>query len=135
MTDLNHTVSLTTGDWSHDGHGICNSHIFVSNFSASDIGRFMDAACKLHNLDFDSQCEEYEDSALSDEFIEQALVSFTGQPDALSLISRARDAEYIDDQEFAQLYLFIARLVEPKLRWEKSSGINIEIGGYGLYSN
>jgi len=135
MTELAHKITLTTGDWSSDGHGITSSHVFTTNFSASDIEGLHDAANRLHGLEFDTQCEEYEDSSLTEEFIEQALVSFTNQEDALRLIKEAQKYEYISAAAFAELYLYIARLVEPTLRWELSGGDEITIGGYGLHSN
>lgn len=135
MTDLNHTITLTTGDWSSDGHGITSSHVFATNFTASKIESLHNAACGLHGLEFDTQCEDYEDSSLTEEFIEQALISFTGQSDALKLIQQAQKHEYISASDFADLYLFIARLVEPTLRWESSESDEITIGGYGLHSN
>lgn len=140
--ELTHTFTLTVGDPSRDGHNQSDTTAFMSNRSIQDIQKSFGMAAKLHSLDITSQCEEYEDSKLDENYWTRARAAFHAVPAALGLSCLAdedevgydEDGAYVDSDEFMELYLQTAKLADPELVWEEApTGRDHFIGGYGLF--
>lgn len=134
---MKHNIDLVVGDWSSDGHGISSSVPFIANFPLEDVEKFHAQAAKQHGLDFATQCEDYEDSCLSEDFLEAALIAFANHPTALSFFQElVKEDGYVKADEFCFVYMYIAELGQPLLKWQHVEGNpSIAIGGYGLFSN
>ena len=144
--ELTHSFTLTVGDYSRDGHNQSDTTLFKANKSLADIKKSHGMASKLHSMYLEHQCEEYEDSRLKPAFVTKARAAFHAMPEALGMSclevveedgETDEDAGYIDSGEFCDLYLFIAKLVDPDLEWKEQVGTaaNENIGGYGLFYN
>lgn len=142
--NLIHTVSLVVGDWSHDGHGKTDVVVINSNKTGDQIKGAYSAAVKMTGLNLGRQCEEYEDSKFKPAFVRKCKELFANQPDALSEFVDVDDPEadaydeeefYVDSDQFARIYLFIARMMLGDLEWEisRDNTSRINIGGYGLF--
>ena len=140
--ELNHTFTLTTGDPSRDGHNQSDSTLFRCNKSLAEVKKSYGLASKMYSLDLTRQCEEYEDSRFSSKFLEKLRAAFHNRPELLGenwLTPDGVDDEdqYVDADLFCELYLEIAKLLDPELEWaeDSSSASDHFIGGYGLYWN
>lgn len=172
MTQLQHIVSLETGDWSNDGHNISRVFTFKSNYPQSQIEAAYNTAVARGVPDISSQCEDYEDSSLTEEFAVKWLeLSKTTMPEleqmnqfifsrtffsdefrdrpheddpAENAIAMAVSEKYgldfqarsksLDDEDFVQIYLFIASTILTDLKYEEANPQTpIRPGGYGLY--
>jgi hypothetical protein len=80
-------------------------------------------------------CREYEDSTLpADVLVKLTDAGFTipGVADPKAAI--CDDTEYLTPEEFAEIWLFIARKGDPDLKVEiVEDEPSINIGGYGLF--
>ena len=142
--ELQHYFTLTVGDPSHDGHNQCDTTAFMCNRTLAEVKKSYGMAAKLHSLDIESQCQEYEDSRLDEKYWNAARAAFHSTPKALALSCLAdeddagydEDCTYVDSDEFMELWFFTAQLVDPELVWKKAPYSNDEfIGGYGLFCN
>lgn len=138
---LTHTFTLTIGDPSRDGHNMSDSYLFRCNKSLADVRKSHGMASKMYSMDLSRQCEEYEDSKFKPKFVESAKAAFHNRPDILQWECLNPDPEdeysgYVENSEYVELYLEIAKLVDPELEWEDDStnASDLCIGGYGLYS-
>lgn len=141
---LVHTFTLTVGDPSRDGHNQSDTTCFKSNRTLAEIKKSFGMAAKLHSLDITNQCQEYEDSRLDEDYWTRARAAFHNVPKVLGLsclsdeddVGYDEDCAYIDSDEFMELWLQTAKLVDPDLEWKQASSNNDEfIGGYGLFCN
>lgn len=143
MANLEHTITLTVGDWSGDGHDKTDVIVFKTNKTANEIEQSYHAAVKMTNLDLKAQCKDYEDSQFKPEFVKACMEIFANQPDAMALFGD-EDSSYVEEggdmyvesEQFAELYLFIARMMLSDLEWQVQSNDyskNINVGGYGLF--
>ena len=141
---LNHTFTLTTGDPSRDGHNMSDSTLFRCNKSLADVKKSHGMASKMYSIELGRQCEEYEDSRFDSKFLEKLRAAFHNRPDLLGdnwLDPNHPDYDeeeiYVDSDLFCELYLEIAKLVDPELEWAEDSSSSSDhfIGGYGLYYN
>lgn len=174
MTQLQHIISIEIGDWSNDGHGISKIFTFKSNYSQPEIEVAYDAAIARGVPDISSQCEEYEDSSLTEEFaLKWFELSKTTMPELEQMnqfifsrtffsnefrnlwyeynateeqVALAVSEKYnldfqarnktLEDDEYVQIYLFIASTILLDLKYEKANPLTpIRSGGYGLYFN
>lgn len=141
---LTHTFTLTTGDPSRDGHNMSDSTLFRCNKSLAEVKKSYGLSSKMYSLDLTRQCEDYEDGKFDTEFLEKLRAAFHNRPDLLgdnwldpNHPDYDEDELYVDCDLFCQLYLEIAKLLDPELEWEEdnSSSSDLFIGGYGLYFN
>lgn len=134
-TTLTHTLVLRMGDPSDDGHGKVDTVAYKTNKTSQEIDGLYSAARKMYDLDITAYCEDYEDNELPQEFIDACKKSFAAYPDAMKLIEGIESEENnIHTDEFAEMFLTIAKLMDATLEWEKTyeDGI-LDIGGYGLF--
>jgi hypothetical protein len=130
---MNNIVILEMGDPSNDGHGQTYQYVVKSNFNAVDIECMYQTASSKHALDITSECEDYEENTPSKRFTSTFKKVFANNPAALQLIPND-DGEVgsIWYEEHAEIYLLIAQLDNPELKWEETTNnLLINIGGYG----
>jgi hypothetical protein len=139
---LPHTFTLTVGDPSRDGHNQSDTTAFMSNRTIQEIQKSFGMAAKLHSLDITRQCQEYEDSRVDEDYWTRARAAFHNVPEVLGLsclsdedeVGYDEDCAYVSSDEFMELYLQTAKLVDPELEWtEAPTGSDHFIGGYGLF--
>lgn len=131
---MKHTIQLILGDPGSDGHGIHDRAVFKCTHDAIEIRKLYAATVNLYGFDITEECAEYEESSLSDDFIEAARVAFGQDAEVLQVIDCAVDDEMIDDCDFALIYMKMAQLANTKMQFTPAEPVDeIHIGGYGLY--
>lgn len=133
-----HTIKFEVGDWSDDGHGKTDDIYFKSNKDGDEVESLYGASVKMHGLDITCECDEYEDSCLSGEYLEKAREIFGSYPEVLKLLDDIEDGEmYMDSDTFVTLYMWTAKLMSADLEFEQTRPDYKNIirpGGYGLFS-
>lgn len=116
-------VSLTVGDWPGEGHGKTTSYLYnVEGLqSFKELVTHYESGCSKLGYDLHEECTDDEEFGLTPKFIEALNASSIPVP------------EDMDTRAFAELYLQIALLSIPSLMWSRIEGVNIDIGGYGLF--
>lgn len=130
--DLKHSVVLVMGDPGGDGHGSTVNHTYACNRDTQTVEKLYDAAMKAHGIDITSECEDYEDSTLSDDFMDLFHELFADNQKILSLV----DADNkIGTDEHGEIFLAIASLSDPELQWKRAYDrrATLHIGGYGHF--
>lgn len=63
MTNKTYTFKLPIGDFSKDGHGMCDWYRIESNYPVEDVREFYFKACEMAGFKFNevfcSYCEDY----------------------------------------------------------------------------
>ena len=132
-------ITLVIGDWSTDGHGRVERVHIVTNRTESGLRLAYKKGATIVGLDLTAEvAHEYEDSTLRVDALRKLVEA--GYP-----ITRLddeegneifADSEYLSPEEFAEIWLFIARKGDPDLEVEiVQEGPRINIGGYGLFSS
>jgi hypothetical protein len=129
-------IRLVVGDWSTDGHSMAKEVSVLSNRRDRDLSKAYAKGVRVVGVDLTKDvCREYEDSSLPAE----VLVKLTAAGYQIPGVEHpetaiCEDTEYLTPEEFAELWLFIARKGDPELRVEVVEGEpSINIGGYGLF--
>lgn len=65
-----YTIKFVLGDWSHDGHGLYETHFVVSTKPIEHLEKLHQHCKKLFNIDIDSWFENYESRKLTDEQVD-----------------------------------------------------------------
>ena len=130
---MQHKISLTYGDPAVDGHGMKDTVHFKSSHTASQISKAVKDVEELHKFSFKgSICSDYGECTLTKE---QIALFETMDITVSDYIDADPDWPLVND--FTGLYLAIARTQLPDLVTEiiKDDSDNIDIGGYGMFSN
>lgn len=133
-----HRVKLVLGDPGGDGHDKHDSVEFMCNKNGNEIGQLYDMGVKLHTCDITSQCEEYEDSSLSEEYIQLAKATLGHFPEAKKILDDSEANGYIEETKFAKLFMYTVKQIAPDFEFEMvvpDYNNEIDIGGYGLFSS
>lgn len=133
-----HRVKITMGDPCNDGHGQHETIEFMCNKDGFEITKLYQLSVDLHTCDITTQCEEYEDSALSEEYLELARATLGHFPEAKEYLDEAEKNGFIDSSGFATLYLYTVKQVAPDFEFEAVTpdyNNELDIGGYGLFSS
>lgn len=127
-------IALVVGDWSDDGHGRADHISIDCNISASKLEAAYKKGAKICDVDLTEHvCRDYQDSELDSESIER-LEKFGFKIE--DFLDGDEEPYHLDDDSFALLWLFIAKLGYPSLEYELVEDDyknRINIGGYGLY--
>lgn len=147
MSKLTYTINLVMGDWSDDGHGKTDTVTIVCNLDKKALALAYKAGAKKLRVDVSKTvAEEYESATLSKaDWKKFAAAGMTLQQlfehpyfrkEAESGL-KDRNMEYIglDTDAFARLWLFTAKLGNPKFEFAftRDDQVSINIGGYGLF--
>lgn len=136
-SNLSQIITLTVGDWGGDGHNMTENFSYNSNYTCEDVMAAYQRAIVNGVPDITSQCYDYEDDCLSEEFIDswvEKSKSSHPQIEGFNNAVLACRVEPIDAAVFAEIYLFIAKTELPDLVYKPVGVVNaISIGGYGLF--
>lgn len=138
--ELNNSINLVIGDWSHDGHEISETVTIKSNLTGPEINDAYEAGTKKvgFNLVEGVACD-WQDNSITSQTID-SLKRFGFNPDDVfgdyecsELESQGKTSIYRD--EFVTMYLFIAGLGNLSFQYEiqENHDNTLHIGGYGLY--
>lgn len=121
-------IQLVVGDWSGDGHCQTDTVIVESSKSKSET----ESAFKKGDEKFglSSYCEEYEDSTVPEKLILQLKDYLPWNFDE----SLSYEDFSASPEEYADLWIAVARSADPDLELHIVQITRIEIGGYGCYS-
>lgn len=149
-------ITLVVGDWSHDGHGMCDKILIQSNADVSKIEAGYRAGTAKLGFDF---CEEvasdYEDGRihlaelkklrdagfkrkLEDEHTEEEAKATAKEFEKYGRASQT-NWEYwaggcLDPETYCEIYQFIVQLGDPLIVFTPIEHGELRIGGYGLFS-
>ncbi|MFW6310698.1 MAG: hypothetical protein ACOC1K_00520 [Nanoarchaeota archaeon] len=141
---------LPIGDWSGDGHEMCEEFIIESNVSAEDLVPIYIEMDKEYNLS--SECQEYKEESLSEEFLE-FLEEKGLDPNKYLSSYGGTDNKFVHPQDMAQLIIDLLMLWDDSLKLKikdeeiipsfnnhlalkvanKTGGRELELPGYGLF--
>lgn len=120
-----HIIALVIGDWSHDGHSKVKEIHCESNLDTIELHKAYREGVKLIGFEFSAKvCIDYEDNSISEQVI-NLLNSFGGNFNP--------DLSYLEHEEYADMWIFIAKLGNPDLKVNIINKKKINIGGYGLF--
>lgn len=143
---LTENVDLVVGDWSGDGHSITKTVGIKTNVTIEELRKAYQNGVKEVGVDLSEKvCRNYGDYRLSyDIFLK--LIAFGELHDALfenyeEEIKALKTEEdftesdyaYLDYERYAQLYLGIAKVGNPAIKYKFVESQSINIGGYGLF--
>lgn len=126
------TITLTLGDWSHDGHGLTKRITIESSLDVKALIKAYQAGIKTSGVDAYEIACDYEDGSLPED-------------DYNNLVSLGFDVKNLQGDDnvynltpdgYTAIWLFIAQLGDPKFTFKRldNHAANINIGGYGLFS-
>lgn len=123
-------VRLIVGDYDHEGHEKTETREYEVNCSAKQLNNAYKKGAKRINYDFELKVayeagkEKLPKKALA------LLVEHGWAPDTAMVNTRELD---VDD--YVDIWLFVAKLGNPKLEAKPSTSVrsDIPIGGYGLW--
>lgn len=122
-------ICLVIGDWSGDGHCQTDTVIVESSKSKAETESAFKKGDKKYGLS--SVCEEYEDSMVSEELILQLKDFLPWNFDE----SLSYEDYSLCPEEYADLWIAVARSADPELELNIVEIPRVGIGGYGCYSN
>lgn len=134
---LLHTINLVVGDWSHDGHSKTETVTILSNLDKKALEKAYKKGSKKVGFDLETDvCADYEDMSMSEDISEKLKAAGIKPHDYVEEDEAGLSFSY-NHEAFATLWLDIARLGNPDLKYEITADNNttINIGGYGLLGN
>jgi hypothetical protein len=130
---------LPIGDWSDDGHGICEYFIFYSNSPAKKLIESYIKACEIYKID--SLCQDYQESRIIEEDVirlKSLGFKITSEPEPIHLAELVIDSIMQVNPEIKisiapeeEIPLFCNWLGQKVM---KKSGRVFNLPGYGLFT-
>lgn len=128
---MKHTIHLTYGDPSGDGHGISETETYNSNYKATEIRTAYIKAKAETGFDFDLVASGYEECCLS-------LPQYNTLAELLNVDPYVEhDEDWIQIHDFTGLYLAFVKTQLPDLEveFQPTNWVDhFDIGGYGMCS-
>jgi len=129
---MDNIINLVIGDWSDDGHGKTHTVTVKSNLLKENIDRAYLEGVKKIGVDISEYCEDYEDTLVPMEALKKLE---TAGFDLYTLDGYGEDEEFgIWYEDFAKIWMFIAKTGNPDLILVPADPNSINIGGYGLFT-
>lgn len=129
-------ISLTMGDWSHDGHCMTSSVQVETNLTLDELGAAYAIGVAKTEVDLseDVACD-YDDAQVPDEVIEK-LSRFGLKPEEFFERWDDDGPWSVSPDGFWLAWLFIAKVGNPALEFSEveRSRANVNIGGYGMFN-
>lgn len=146
-------IAFKTGDWSNDGHGQTETHIYRSNKTAKEITNAYSQGCDVIGIDMiKSFCRKYQDDEVPISFI-ALLFNKTQQHDVNFNLDNFYFAEsvgfeeidfsnkdtqqgmfYLGSSDWDGLYRLVCLLGDSELILDKVMLENVLTGGYGVFT-
>lgn len=139
---LKHTVTLTVGDWSRDGHNQFDVVRIQSNRTMPELLDAWSRGMTKLGLKHDGRwpylpwCENYQDSVLPNEAVKLLTEAGVDITQFTQPSYKDESVLYLEDSEcYAMLWLAVAWLADDKLVYKIAPKYenNLNIGGYGLF--
>ena len=125
-------ISLTMGDWSHDGHNKTKTVTISCNLDRDALEEAYEAGVKKTDVDLEEIAADYEDNEFPQGVID-ILRGFGFIPEEfLGKSWRDESVWIVDTDGFWRIWLFIAKVGNPELEFEQCEA-TINIGGYGMF--
>lgn len=134
------TITLVVGDWSHDGHNMTQNFIIRCNLTVKELDKAYKAGVKKVKVDLtEDVARDYEDYVLSKADAQKFAKTGFEFTEKLFEPSEDEDGAYnivFGCESFGALWLHIAKVGNPKLKWQEADEerATINIGGYGLFT-
>lgn len=126
-------IKLIIGDQSQDGHGRTSELIIDANISSYEIKQAYKKGCKIVGFNLIKKfCISLNDSGFPVECIND-LIKLGFDIKKLSSYMKEDEEDYLNEDEFSIIYLFIVSLGYPEFRYTFLESEPISIGGYGLF--
>lgn len=144
MTELKHVVNLVIGDWSNDGHCMRETVTVGVNLTRDELFQaYQDGSKKVGFNLTDDAAADYEDRTMLRKHWDILVTAGLKSDDFFTTDWEKEEHANESDEPyvtlhvdaFAELWLFIAQLGNPNLKYEKAENPDINIGGYGLLSH
>jgi hypothetical protein len=132
-----YNIELVLGDWSRDGHNQTESFMILSSLDCGSLERAYKKGSKLVGFNLSEQvCHGYEDNEIDNDHLDKLIsLGFNA-----SILEQYEYCKYtnvpiqLSTNDFYMIYMFIARLGNPELKYESLDSESINIGGYGLFN-
>ena len=122
-------TTFEIGDWSHDGHCISEDVVVKHNKTYNCIRDHYRMAQKEHGIDFETLCEDYDDSTIKfgdlEKLVELGIISQDEVEDDEYWVQGAKD--------FVRLYLEYTKTYLNTLEYKFVDVHKVHLGGYGLF--
>ncbi len=132
-----HKINLVVGDWSGDGHDKTEDILISSSLEKKDLVKAYKAGLKATKIAHDKFCTEYEQNSIPRSTYLELLALDPSLGEHENYNNDLKDGEDIwglTHEEFAHMYMIIAKVGNPKLKWTfEVTSDSINIGGYGLF--
>lgn len=141
-------VNLVLGDWSGDGHEKTDSVTYKVNLSETELKASFETGLSILDNNKDGVkrrgyslpiCEDYEDSRLPADFLVKLKacgldpIDYIDEWSAEDYLQDPDSGASVDRNQFAKLWLDVAKLGNAILEYEEVQMPHINIGGYGLF--
>jgi hypothetical protein len=134
-------VNIVMGDSSGDGHDKTETFTLSINRTPDELNDAYNRGLELGMPSIVGQCEDYQDHALTERFVEAFIAAVDAHPEAFTTTDREILREKLEDaqewcmpEDFMLFYLAVCKVGYPDLMWTVvSDTTNIFIGGYGLF--
>lgn len=133
-------LQLKLGDPYADGHGIVESVFIECNKDSVAVMNAYYEGKEMLGIDLSENiCRHYEDSSISAEDVQKLRDAGLTLEDEMM---RADDYDpeeddpddyTLNEESFAEIYMFIVTKGDPEIEWKHVSLESVEIGGYGLF--
>jgi len=121
-------IKLILGDPYRDGHGMHKEYIIETELTLKEINNAHKVACKRLDINWDSICSDYQDSAIDLDLAKKFNVEFESY--------EHEGKQSITEKDFTEMYLFLVRdETKQECRIISENIFSIDIGGYGLFYN
>ena len=136
-------VELAMGDWSCDGHCITQERNICSNLNTQQMKAAYNIAKTTLNFDLvNDVAEEYEDSSLKRDDLKKlrengiATWKFDDEEENADEDNPEESPQTVtlDQDSYSEIYLQMVKLGDSNFRHETLEGHNLNIGGYGLFT-
>jgi hypothetical protein len=147
-----YSAVIVVGDWSGDGHNITEKYRYKFNMSPGHVKEAYQVGTNMVGVNLSGTvAKEYGSSTLYENDYWALCKAGINVPSILKESEMADDEDIIDDngkkrknppryylapEDFAELWLAVAKLGNPGLEWTRvDEPVNtINIGGYGLFA-
>lgn len=127
------TINLVLGDWSHDGHGKSETVTIETNLTVKQIANAYKKGSKKIGFDLTEEvASEYEDSSLPIDVVDSLNDAGFDVEKEVGMYNDELDS--LDTDNFVKIYLFIVGVGAPSFKYKIVHNVDINIGGYGLFS-
>ena len=151
MMDLQHTINLTLGDWSHDGHGWTENYTIKSNLTHKEIEQALAKGQELTGVTLDNIAAEHEEPYIDYEdwvklnahglTVERLCASTVYDKDWITGgtnndISKKGPIR-IHEESFLNIFYFLVEKGNPDFTYRilEDDAPVLRLGGYGLFTS